>query len=114
MDVTGRGVAGAVTYRAAGYQILQVILFVVKMLIRLVVTLEGPFVGFLFRVVFAYIPVTHAARVIVALQHDFLYLLEFFGRYVSGVSSVFRVVLIRFVRHVFKVIFTLFILINYT
>ena len=34
--------------------------------------------------------------------------------YVSGVSSVFRVVLIRFVRHVFKVIFTLFILINYT
>ncbi len=114
MDIARRRVACTVAYGATRDQIFQVIPLVIEMLVGFVMTLKGPLVGFLLGVIFTYIPVTHATSVIVTLEYNLLYLFEFFGCYVSGVSSVFRVVLVRFVRHAFKVIFTLFILINYT
>lgn len=99
MDITGRGVASTVADTAARHQVFKVVLLVIKMLVSFVVTLEGPFVRFLFWVVFTYVPVTHAARVIVALQHNRLNLLEFFRRDISGISFIFGIVLVRFVRH---------------
>lgn len=114
MDIAGSRVTGAVAYGAARDQIFQVILLVIEMLVGFVMTLEGPLVGFLVGVIFTYIPVTHAAGVIVTLEYNLLYLFEFFGDYVFRVAFILGVVLVRFVRHAFKVIFTLFILINYT